>query len=75
MEPGIERATVVMWQNKLSEAVLCLAGGLSFGKSINPNSQIYQDSYRKALYALAIVAEEIDTMFPVPMDYTFEEDE
>jgi hypothetical protein len=70
----VKEAAIKMWQNKLSEAVLCIAGGLTYGKNINPNSQIYQDSYRKGLYALSIVAEEIDRMFPEPINYQFEED-
>ena len=71
----MKQSAINMWQDKLEEAVLCLAGGLTFGKNIKPNSQIYQDSYRKGLYALSIVAEEIDKMFPVPIDYKFEVDE
>jgi len=54
---------------------LCIAGGLTYGKNINPNSQIYQDSYRKGLYALLIVTQEIDKLFPEPIDYRFKGDE
>ena len=71
----VKAASIKMWQDKLGEAVLCIAGGLTFGKNINPNSEIYQDSYRKGLYALSIVAEEIDRMFPEPINYRFKGDE
>ena len=71
----VKDSAIKMWQNKLSEAVLCIAGGLTYGKNINPNSQIYQDSYRKGLYALLIVAQEIDKLFPEPIDYRFKGDE
>ena len=70
----IEKKALNMWQNKPSESVLTIAGGLRFGLNIKPNSQIYQDSYEKAIYALQIVAEEIDKMYPNKINYEFEEE-
>ncbi len=71
----IDKKALDMWQNKLSESVLTIAGGLRFGLNIKPNSQIYQDSYQKAIYALTLVAEEIDRMYPNKIKYEFEESE
>jgi hypothetical protein len=60
----VTKKALNIWQNKLSESILTVAGGLRFGLSINPNSQIHQDAYDKAMYALKIVAGEVDIMFP-----------
>ena len=45
----VTKKALNMWQNKLSESILTVAGGLRFGLSLNPNSQIYQDAYDKAI--------------------------
>jgi hypothetical protein len=71
----IDKDALIMWQDKLSEHVLGIAGGLKFGLGIKPHSQIYQDAYDKAMYALQIVAGEVDIMFPNPIEYKFKEDE
>ena len=71
----VSRNALIMWQNKMSDYVLGIAGGLKFGLSINPNSQIYQDSYDKAIHCLSLIEEEIDVMFPNPIEYKFKEEE
>jgi|ETNmetMinimDraft_1059919.scaffolds.fasta_scaffold351845_2 hypothetical protein len=71
----VTKKALNMWQNKLSESILTVAGGLRFGLSLNPNSQIYQDAYDKAMYSLSIIAGEVDIMFPNPIEYKFVEEE
>jgi hypothetical protein len=70
----VDRDALIMWQDKMADHVLGIAGGLKFGLSIKPNSQIYHDAYDKAMYALSIVAGEVDIMFPNPIEYKFKED-
>ena len=71
----VTKKAINMWQDKLSSSILTVAGGLRFGLSMKPNSQITQDSYEKAMYALQRVAIEIDKMYPNSIDYSFEESE
>jgi len=71
----IDKKALIMWQNKMAEHVLGIAGGLKFGLSIKPHSQIYHDAYDKAMYSLSIIAGEVDIMFPNPIEYKFKEDE
>ncbi len=71
----VTKKAINMWQDKLSSSILTVAGGLRFGLSMKPNSQITQDSYEKAMYALQMVAIEIDKMYPNSIDYSFEESE
>ncbi len=71
----VTKKAINIWQDKLSSSILTVAGGLRFGLSMKPNSQIYQDAYDKAMYSLSIIAGEIDTMFPNPIEYKFKEEE
>jgi len=71
----VTRKAINMWQDKLSESVLTVAAGLRFGLNMNPNSQTYQDSYEKAMYALKVVAVEVDKMYPNKIEYKFKEEE
>ena len=71
----VDRNALIMWQDKMADYVLGIAGGLRFGLSIKPHSQIYQDAYDKAMYSLSIIAGEIDIMFPNPIEYKFKEEE
>lgn len=71
----VTRKAINMWQNKLSESILTVAGGLRFGLGMKPNSQITQDSYDKAMYALQLVAIEVDKMYPNKIEYKFKEEE
>tara|TARA_B100000965_G_C18961250_1_gene485580 strand:+ start:25 stop:201 length:177 start_codon:yes stop_codon:yes gene_type:complete len=51
---------MVDWQEKQENAVLTIAICLKKGLELNPNSQKQQDIYSKGLYALQVVAAQLD---------------
>ena len=53
---------MVDWQEKEENAVLTIAICLKKGLELNPNSQKQQDIYSKGLYALEVVAAQLDLL-------------
>ena len=53
---------MVDWQKKEENAVLTIAVSLKNGLKLNPNSQKQQDIYSKGIYALEVVAAQLDLL-------------
>jgi|TARA_B100001094_G_scaffold148360_1_gene143645 hypothetical protein len=53
---------MVDWKEKEENAVLTIAICLDKGLKLNPNSQKQQDLYSKGLYALQVVAAQLDLL-------------
>ena len=53
---------MVDWEEKQKDAVLTIAICLKKGLDLNPNSQKQQDIYSKGIYALEVVAAQLDLL-------------
>tara|TARA_B100001778_G_scaffold291104_1_gene260957 strand:+ start:1400 stop:1576 length:177 start_codon:yes stop_codon:yes gene_type:complete len=53
---------MVDWQEKQENAVLTIAVCLKKGLKLKPNSQKQQDIYSKGIYALEVVAAQLDLL-------------
>ena len=53
---------MIDWKEKEENAVTTIAVCLKKGLKLNPNSQKQQDIYSKGLYALEVVAAQLDLL-------------
>jgi len=53
---------MIDWKEKEENAVMTIAVCLKNGLKLNPNSQKQQDIYSKGLYALEVVAAQLDLL-------------
>ncbi len=54
---------MIDWQEKQNNSIVVLAAALKKGLQVNPNSQKQQDIYDKGIYALEVVAAQLDRLF------------
>ena len=53
---------MIDWQEKQNDAIIVLAAAMKRGLQIKPNSQKQQDIYSKGIYALEVVATQLDLL-------------